>query len=260
MYFFNSLLMLFVGIADLVASAPATLDYGSALLAAELVPAIVGGILILWVAHQIWMLSPNQQLRIARAIRDKHTSFLPLHSAMVSRVIRCTILATIGFGSYTAGVLAVALFRAGALPESSGGMSMLPDLAFFSGVTVLAGVSAALMLSRKQPAYFEAKVTGQMLITVLLLSFWSLFLNLSFSDPLSLFGRIFASNVLIFDRPYAWASLSLFDGSVARDMTLSARPYVWGSLILCVLVFNHWFAHTVDKELEEQRDDVAPSM
>jgi len=258
MYLINSLSMLFVGIADLVSASPKSLDYQSTMPAARLAPAIVGGILILWFAHQLWMLSPNQQLRIARAIRDKRTSFLPSHSATVSRIIRYTILAAIASGFYAICVLAIAFYRAGALPESGAGMSMLPDIAFFSGIMVLAGASAALMLSRrKQPDYFEAKVTGQMLIAVLVLSFWSLVLNFNFSDPLSLFGRIFESNILIFERPYAWASLSLFGGTVEKDIAMSARPYVWVSLIFGVLVFNHWFIKTVDRELEEQRDEAA---
>lgn len=255
MYFFNSLIMLFVGIADLAAASPTA---GAEIFpAGGLAPALVGGILILWVAHQIWMLSPNQQLRAARAIRDKRTSFLPSRSAVVRRIVRYTIGAGLISGVYAIAVLAVALYRAGALPDAGDAMSMLPDLALFSTITVLTGGAAALMLSRKQPAYFEAKVTGQLLITVLVLSFWSLLLNFSLSDPVSLFGRIFSSNILIFERPYEWASLSLFHGAVEKDMAMSARPYVWGSLILCVLVFNHWFTRTVDKELEEQRDEAA---
>jgi hypothetical protein len=79
--------------------------------------------------------------------------------------------------------------------------------------------------------YAEAKVSGQLLVSVAVLSLWGFISNVDLAQP----G-------------------TFLNGAVTADPLVFTRPYVWGSLILCVLGFNRWFTHAADRELEEQRD------
>jgi len=96
------------------------------------------------------------------------------------------------------------------------------------------------------------------MICVLVLAFWSVLLNFDPQAPSSFFGRVFAPGLILFERPYAWGSLSFFGGLLSKELAICARPYVWISLALCILLFNHWFTHRVDFELEEQRSQMLP--
>jgi ActR/RegA family two-component response regulator len=252
MYFVNSVLLLLVGLADLVLYSPAGPNMPGIDITA-LMPVLMGGLLIICFAHQVSLTSPNHQLRAARAIRDRQAEFLPSHSPMVHGVGQAFRWVSLAFAAYAAAVLVVAYSYANALGTLGGLTSMLPDLAIFGVLAVLLFVVSAEMAMSKRPAYLEAKVAGQLVISVGVLSFWSVLLNFDIHAPLSFFGRVFSPDILLFDHPYAWGSMSFFGGWMSKELAVYARPYVWITLVACVVAFNWWFTGSVDKELEDQR-------
>ena len=221
MYLLNGIIMLAAGLWALVPWSPTQSDLPSV---------IAGSVLVLWAIQQFSMLSPNQQLRAARAVRDQRASFLPEQSQVVDRIQRWNLAGGAVFGLYALAVLVSAPFREGgglwarALP-------VLPDVAVF-GVLSLVALGAALgFLIQRPPRYFEAKMSAQLLIVAALVSMWGVVFAFDFDAPLSVFG-------------------GLFDD----ELELFAKPYVWLSLMVAVLAFNRWYIRRVDRELEEQRD------
>jgi len=224
MYLLNGLLMIAVGFWDLIPWARAEEGFASV---------IVGSALVIFGARQISMLGANERLRAARTIRDQHAALLPGESRIVQRIGLLNLWAAVVFGVYTVAVLASSPIRATGIPAAGGFGRLGPvlaDLVVFGVLTLLTGASAALFLARKHPAYAEVKVSAQMLITVLVFSFWGTVFSFGFGGRRFFCGGIFSSG-----------------------LTLLVRPYVWGSLLVCVLAFNRWFTRAVDRELEEQR-------
>ena len=162
------------------------------------------------------------------------------------------------FATYTTAMVLTIVSHANVTGTLESLIPMLPDLAIFGVLTILLIAIATLISRRKRPAYVEAKVAAQLMISVLVLGFWSVFLNFDPQNPMSFFGHVFALGLLVFEHPYAWGSLSFFDGLLSKELAIYARPYVWISLVLCVLLFNHWFTRKVDNELEEQRAQILP--
>jgi len=105
-----------------------------------------------------------------------------------------------------------------------------PDLAVFTGLSLVSFVASGLLYLRSRPAYFEAKVSAQMLLAIIILALWGFAASYMAERPLTAFGNTFSM-----DRA-AYA------------------PVAWVLLILWVSVFNRWYGHAVDRELEEQRD------
>ncbi|MDQ1257068.1 MAG: hypothetical protein QG656_1669 [Candidatus Hydrogenedentes bacterium] len=257
-YFVNVPVMLLAALADFIAASPSSVHPAAVWSPAPLAPVFVGGMLFLWAAHQILLTSPNQHLRTVRALRDKRSDFLPACSPIVESIGHAIRWISLVFAAY-AGAVTIALFTYPDAPGEAGSpRSMLPDLAVFGVLTVLLIAIAALIALRKRPAYAEAKVAGQLVISVLVLAFWSVLLNFDPHNPVSFFGHVFAPSLLVFERPYEWVSLSFFGGLLSKELAIYARPYVWISLVLCVLLFNHAFTRRVDDELEEQRGEVIP--
>ncbi len=251
-YYVNGMFMLLVGLADLVMYSPSG-THGAGIHLAELLPVLMGGMLIIWFAHQISLASPNHQLRAARAIRDKRAEFLPSHSPIVHGVAWTIRWVSLLFAVYAVAVLVVALSYSDALGPLGGLTSMLPDLAIFGVLAMLLFVVSVGMATSRTPAYLEAKVSAQLVIAVGVLSLWSVVLNFDPHAPASFFGHVFLPDILVFDYPYAWGSMSLFGGWMSKELAVYARPYVWITLVLCVVAFNWWFTRSVDKELEDQR-------
>jgi len=220
MYLLNGLIMLAAGLWALVPWTPTETDLPSV---------IAGSVLVLWAVQQFSMLSPNQQLRAARAVRDQRAAFLPERSRVVDRIRHWNLGAAAVCGAYALAVLASVPFRSG---EGWGRLlPVLPDLAVFGVLAVVALAAAFGFLARKPPPYFEAKMSAQLLIAAALVCLWGILFALDFSAPLSVFGGIFGS-----------------------DLGLFAKPYVWLSLMAAVLAFNRWYLRSVDRELEELRD------
>ena len=194
------------------------------------IPILVGSVLVLWGIQQISMLSAKQQLRASRAIRDAHADFLPKSSPVIRRVGYVNILASVAFAMYSLAVLTDLLIRS----EKAGGSTIvfesLPDLLVFGTVSILAFSMGAVFLVWQRPAYFEAKVATQTLIAVAVITFWGVIFRMVAGGPLAFFGSIFSG-----------------------DLTPFTNIYVWGSMVLCVVLFNRWFAGIIDRDIETQR-------
>ncbi len=233
-FLINGVLMILAGLWDL--SVGSLVDFRPWNVSPEdrVVPVIVGSLVLLWGIQQISMMGPNQLLRAVRAVRDERAAFFPEHSPAVRFVGFCNIAGSVVFGIYAlALVLAISLHArtsaAGpALPEID---PVVRDLTIFGVFALLTNLSAIRFLAGRMPAYAEAKVSGQFLVSVSVLSLWGAISNVNLAEPASLLSGVVTANPLVF-----------------------TRPHVWGSLILCVLGFNRWFNHAVDRELEEQRD------
>jgi len=220
-YVLNGVLLTVVGLWDLYPWRPAE---------NLLLPVVVGSILVLWGIHQFSMLEANRQLRAAREIRDRESEFRPGQSGVTRWVGLANVVAAIVFGVYAVAVLASVPFRTTA-SAMSGYAPVLADLGVFAVLAVLAALSAAALLLRRQATHLEAKVSAQLLVTAVVLSLWGLALGFDEGAPGASFGRIFAADLYAF-----------------------TRPYVWISLILCVVGFNRWFTRVMDRELEVERD------
>jgi hypothetical protein len=228
LYGSNGALLLAAGLGDLVASSATKVTPGSALFDPSLIPMAVGLTLVVWGNHQLSMLGPNQLLRAARAIRDRRAQVAPVESKVVRQVALWNLVGGIGFGG------CALLLWAYAKGSSDGPLlasaEWTPDLAVFTGLAVFSVLASAVLFMRARPAYFEAKVSAQMLLAVIILALWGFGASYMAERPLTAFGNTFS-----LDRA-AYA------------------PVAWVLLILWVSVFNRWYAQAVDRELEEQRD------
>lgn len=214
LYLVNGLIMFFVGLWDVVPWIPFQND---------LVAVAVGTALILWGIQQVAMLSPNQQLRAARAFRDRQAQLKPSESPLVRIVGWCNVGGAVLCGAYA---LAVALIATG-----RGFQNVAPDLGAFTVFAVLMGLSAAVFLGPRHAGYVEAKVSAQFLVSAAIFTLWGLIFAFDFSAPAAVIGGIFSG-----------------------DLRSFTRPYVWISLIVSVLLLNRWLTHRTDRELEERRD------
>jgi hypothetical protein len=229
MFLLNGCLLFASGLWDLSAGSPLDLRPWAVSPDQRVAPVLVGCLVLLWGIQQLSMLSPNQWLRAVRAARDEKAAFLPEHSEAVRFVAFSNAIVSAFFGAYSLTLLiGVAMNGVG----GSGSITASPmrELIVFVVLAQLTALSAVWLLARKTPAYGEAKVSGQFLVSVCVLVIWG-----------------FLSNGL-----HTGSSLFL-KGFVTSAPSVFTKPYVWGSLILCVLVFNHCFGKAVDRELEEQR-------
>lgn len=228
LYGSNGALLLAAGLGDLLASSVTSVQAGSTVFDPALIPLAVGLMLVVWGIHQLSMLGPNQLLRAARAIRDRQAHLAPVESKVVRQIAVWNLVGGIGFGGCALLVWAYQIGSAdGPLLAAS---EWSPDLAVFTGLSLVSFVASGLLYLRSRPAYFEAKVSAQMLLAIIILALWGFAASYMAERPLTAFGNTFSM-----DRA-AYA------------------PVAWVLLILWVSVFNRWYGHAVDRELEEQRD------
>ena len=230
MYVVNAALLFLAGLWDLFTGPPGHLLPWNVPPEDRLVPIVVGVVTVLWAIQQILMFGPNQQLRVARGIRDQRASFLPMHSRLVRRVGWCNLAAAIGFGVYAVVMAVTAPARAKAVVGTGllGGLSPASfDGIVFAVLALFAAGCALRFMPRNPPVYFEAKASAQALITALVFSAWGLVFSVRTGVP--------------------------FPGIFSAHFSLFAQAPVWISLLACVLLFNRWFIRAVDRELEEQR-------
>jgi len=230
----NGVVLIMAGLWDLSTGSPVDFRPWSVPPEDRVIPVLIGSLVLMWGIQQISMLGPNQLLRVVRAARDERVSFLPQESGTVRRIGRLNIVATLIFAVYVGAMLLGISQNAGKYAGAGRPPSIEPlvrDCIIFGVLTLLTIFSAIRFLIRKPPAYGEAKVSGQLLVSVAVLSLWSFISNVNLAQPSTLLNGAVTANPLVF-----------------------TRSYVWGSLILCVLGFNRWFTHAVDRELEEQRD------
>jgi len=230
----NGVLLIMAGLWDLSTGSPMDFRPWSVPPEDRIIPVLAGSLVLMWGIQQISMLGPNHLLRVVRAARDERLSFLPQESGTVRWIGRLNIVATLLFGAYVFAMLLSISLNAGKYAGAGRPPSLEPlvrDCIIFGVLTLLTSFSAIRFLIRKFPAYAEAKVSGQLLVSVAVLSLWGFVSNVNHAQP-----------------------STLLNGAVTADPLVFTRPYVWGSLILCVLGFNRWFTHAADRELEEQRD------
>lgn len=190
-----------------------------------LIALATGSAMLIWGVQQFAMLSPNQELRLARTARDERAELRPQQSRVIRAVSVVNAVAAAAFGGYSVLVITAACARLGAELDAA-----LPDVLGFAVLALAAlGTSIAIRF-RSHPPYREAKVSGQLILFVACLSVWSIILRFRPDAPLDFVGGIFSA-----------------------DVALYSRPYIWASLIASVLLFNRWFTRAVDRELEEQR-------
>ncbi len=228
LYGSNGALLLAAGLGDLVASTATTVTPGSTLFDPSLIPMAVGLTLVVWGIHQLSMLGPNQLLRAARAIRDRRAHVAPVESKVVRQVALWNLVGGIGFAGCA--LLVWAYQRGTADGPLITSAEWTPDLAIFTGLAFVSILSAVALFLRSRPAYFEAKVSAQMLLAIIILALWGFAASYMANRPLTAFGNTFS-----LDRA-AYA------------------PVAWVMLILWVSVFNRWYSQAVDRELEESRD------
>ena len=225
MYLLNGLLMIATGLADLVLTTPDGIDPRVLPPQYRVLPIVMGSALILWGVQQLSMLGTNHRLRTARALRDEEVAFTPGASPIVRGIGLVNAAGAIVFGAYALAVLVMAG------PIIAGTHSVLPDLAVFGLTAIVASASAAMLLARKRPPYLQAKVSVQMLLTVVVFAVFGIALHFRTTAPGPLLGSLLSTQPTVFINVWAWVCLTV-----------------------CVLAFNRWYAHAIDRELEEQRD------
>jgi len=228
----NAAVLFGVGLWDLLTGSPQDIRPWNVPPEHRWLAVVVGSAFLMWAVQQLSMLGPNRQLRISRGIRDRRVSFLSEQSRLVRRLGFANLLASAVCGAYAAAMLATFFARA-----ASAGPALIPglhpalhDAVVFGAVAILALTAGVVLLCRNVPPYLEAKVSAQMLLALSVFSVWGLVFNGYSILPLAGFVGIFGAN------------LDRFSG-----------PWVWISLVLCVALFNRWFARSLDRELEEQR-------
>lgn len=226
-YAVNGLLLLLAGLWDLLPYSATGINPWTVPPESRMVPLAAGSALVLWGIHQIAMLGHAQQLRAARAVRDEAAAFRPEHSTVIHCIGWANILASVLCAAYASGLAVAISFRNQASPQTSDPLGI--DLAVFAVLTPLALLSATRFLLRRHAAYAEAKVSGQLLVSVAVFALWGLATHWHTQPP-------------------------QYDGALNPALGLFVNPSTWGSVVVCVLLFNRWFARARDREMETQRD------
>jgi len=231
-YAVNAALLFAAGLWDLLTGSPGDIRPWTATPDHRWLAVMVGSMFLIWAVQQAKMLGANEQLRTAREIRDRRASFLPEKSRLVWRIGFASSVAGPLFGMYSTLMMSTLNIRAAATGSVvvSGLSPAYHDVVVFWAASLLAIGAGILLLLRKIPAYLEAKVAAQALLTLVVFSAWGLGFNGHALTPFNGFPGLFGANL---------ARLT--------------EPWVWVSLVGAVLLFNRWFAKALDRELEEQR-------
>jgi hypothetical protein len=230
-YLINGFALSFAGSWGLIPQSTVGVDPRSIPPEARLIPFVVCSVLLLWGIQQFSMLGPNHHLRVARAVRDRRLAFLPRTSPLARRLSVWSMCGAAVFGIYALGLILTVLLGTSA-PDSVGRLLAVgTDLAVYGGGASVIGVLAWWLRRSRQAPYLEAKMAGQLMIALALLTVYGVSMTLATSSPLTLWGRVLTL------RP-----------------DLFTQPYVWALVILTVLLFNRWFSRLMDRELEEQRE------
>ncbi len=230
MFAVNGALLLATGLWDLTTWSFAAAATPSDGLGYSIIPMTMGIVLILWGIQQITLLGPNHQVRIARELRDERASLMFQPSVVVRRIAWVNAVTAALFFSYSVVLLAhgVYISRSAVAPPPFSWLT--PDLVVF-GVSGLLSASSSLVLLRKQrPAYMEARVCAQVMISVLVFGIWGALFSIVTGSSFSFFGDVVYTTHVIF------------------------APAVWLTLIAAVAMFNRWYGRSVDNELESQRN------
>jgi len=225
----NGGLLLATGLWDLATWSFAAADTPSEGLGYSIVPMVMGIVLILWGIQQLTLLGPNHQVRIARELRDERASLMFQPSEVVRRIAMANAVIAAVFIAYSVVLFVYGLFFTKYDSPTVPIPWLTPDLVVFGVSGLLSAASAVILLRKQRPAYMEARVCAQVMISVTVFGFWG-----------ALFGMVSGS------------SFSFF-GDVVYTTHVIFAPAVWLTLIASVAIFNRWYGRCVDNELESQR-------
>ncbi len=188
-----------------------------------LIPVAIGSILLLSAVGQFSMLGSNHLLRAARELRDRRESIVPDRSDLVRRLSAALFIAAVlcALGAGALSVLSAASMLDGTFADRVA-------CAVLAGLLLVSG--AVLRVKRRAVPYAEAKVSGQLLASLIPLIFWAVVIGFMARSP----GEGYT-------------------GVLSGDLSFLARPYVWGSVVASVLLFNRGFNRVMERELEEHR-------
>lgn len=198
----------------------------------RLIPLIAGSLLITWGIQQFAMLSPNQALRAARAIRDRKAAFTPGNSHIVRNTGVAAVTASALLGIYALVATVAWFLRTTPVPPDQVD-PLVTDAVAMGGMSAVAACAGLMLLFRRTAVYREAKATGLFVLICAALALWA---------------AIFTATEFIA------SGYTGFEGVIGRQLGRFAQPYVWGSLIPCAVLYSRWFTRAVDRELEEFRD------
>ncbi|MDX9973365.1 MAG: hypothetical protein RBU21_10295 [FCB group bacterium] len=198
----------------------------------RLIPLISGSLLITWGIQQFAMLSPNQALRAARAIRDRKAACTPGDSRIVRRTGIVALVASALLGVYALVATSAWVLRAAPVPPNQLD-PLVTDAVAAGGISIVSACAAFMLLFRRTAVYREAKATGLLVLVAGVLAMWA---------------AIFAAT------EFATAGYMSFEGVIGKQLGRFAQPYVWGSLVPFAVLYSRWFTRAVDRELEEFRD------
>ncbi|MCC6145542.1 MAG: hypothetical protein IT368_17185 [Candidatus Hydrogenedentes bacterium] len=219
-YVANGALLLLLSLALLFNPDRIQMGASGNLSAAHLLATTAGILMVIWSVQQFTLLSPNNRLRAARVqngqARNGHTD--QRSGAVLMIIVVLAVTAGLFLGHLAA------LFAAQPVP---GDVFFGWDFILFLALTGALAFMAAVLWFRRGVPYFEAKIAGQA-VTVLMVVY--------------LAGAV----SLLYHHQFTFSSSILRQGAASLVM-----PWVWIPLILLVVVFNKWFAHTVDRELDK---------
>ncbi len=180
-----------------------------------------GAVLLLWAIQQFSLLGPRQRLSAARKhLAQSSFEGEALVSALVRRVAKAAILAAAPLA-----VHAVALLAGGFSPSPAGMTTVI--MLYGAPALALLG-SAAVLWTRRRPAYAEARLTAQFILVIMVLYAGGWGVCLANGTP------------------------GFPEGALAEALPLVTRLYVWIPIVAGVVLLNGWFARRIDRELQRE--------
>lgn len=234
-HLFNALALFVIGLSELFVTRVIAANPTQLVDTFEILKTVAGIVFICWGIQQFAMLSPNAQIRAARVKRSPDSASLPKRrSPLVRRTAVCALAASVLLWAYALSLVYVTWRGiAMVIPERSlGGVSLgMVDIVASSVLGTVCLASGLVLLKRRLPAYAEAKIVSQMLISLALVFWWGAVFSFDPAQPVLLLGTLFSNGLSVF-----------------------GKPYVWASFLAAVLVLNWLFARAVDKELAQGLD------
>lgn len=231
MYAVNGAALVFAGLWDLVTQSGGGLNPWALSGERRVVPIAVGSLLLLWGIHQLSMLGAAQQLRAARAVRDRRAEFQPAKASIVKGTTLASALVGVLCLLYAGGIawwIGQGLNGPGLVSAEN---PLLADFATYGILSLLALAFAVYFATRRLSRYTEAKVVGQFLVALAVFSLWGMAFGL-----------------------WSIGTGGAYAGMLSPAAGVITSPLVWVSLVGAVWQFNRWFGRIQDRELESLRD------
>lgn len=222
MYGVNAAIMFTLSLLLMFPPKPLGIDAGENLETARVLCTGLGSLLIIWCIQQFSMLGSIHRLRVARTHRDAFNARQTSQASGVVRAIACGV-------GLLACFLAAHLAWLGVHVPKEGGLAHLPDWIIHGTLSFVLFLAAIVLWRRKSRAYFEAKVSAQFALVLIVFYLAGVVTQLANRLPI--------------------------EPDVLRIGFFSlAEIYVYAPLVVTVLLFNHWYAQRVERELEDARE------